>query len=542
MNVKKWIGSAAFAAIMAAVLAPAGQAAPLNEVKVEEPAKNVIMMIPDGMSVDAVALTRWYNGGQPLNMDEIATGMVRTHSSDAPIADSAPAGTAMATGYKSHTGFIGVLPDENTLYGTQPLAEGDKRKPVANVREEAQSLGKATGIVSTSEVMHATPADFSAHDPSRKNYDNISEQQVYAGMDVVLGGGSSFFEGENRKDGTDLLPVIQEKYQYVTTKEEMNQVKSGKLWGLFAPEAMAYDMDRPAEQPSLAEMTQKAIDILSQDEDGFFLMVEGSKVDWAAHANDPVGMISDVNAFDKAVGVALDFAKRVGNTLVIAATDHGNSGISIGNEATSGNYDKRPLADFITPLKQARLTGEGIETILNSDRSNAAEALAAYGITDPSQEELQAVKEAKAGTMNGVVGHMMAKRANIGFTTGGHTGGDVTLYVYAPENITTLSSVVDNTDIGKYVAKAMGVDLAKISQERFVLSRPAFTAKGADVIFDTTDHKNPSLRVIKGDKELILPINTNQAILNGKVYELEGVTVFNGINTYVTQEALNLIG
>lgn len=542
MNLKKLVGSLALAAMVTTSVAPLA-AAPIDEIQVDAPAKNVIVMIPDGMAIDGVTLTRWYHGGEPLNMDSMASGLVRTHSSDAPIADSAPAATAMATGHKSHTGFVGVLADENTLYGTEPLADADKRRPVANVLEGAQTLGKATGIVSTSEVMHATPAAYSAHADSRKNYDALSEQQVYQGMDVVLGAGSKFFMAENRKDGADLLPIIQDKYQYVTTRDEMMAVNDGKLWGLFAPSALAYEMDRPADQPSIAEMTQKAIDLLNQDEDGFFLMVEGSKIDWAAHANDPIGLVSDIKAFDDAVGVALDFAKADGNTLLIVATDHANSGISIGNKATTGDYDKRPLSDFIDPLKKASLTGEGLEQVLNEDRSNVVEVMAQYyGITDLTEEEIQTIKDAKAGSMNYAVGPMMGKRANIGFTTGGHTGGDVALYVYAPANIDQLTGTVNNSDIADYSAMALGIDLPALTESLFVPSRTAFAAQGADVIWDTeTNPLKPQLKVVKGDQEIVFPINTNLAIVNGETQELDGVTVFSGGTTYVPQSAVDLV-
>ncbi len=176
----------------------------MEDVSIEKPARNVILLIPDGMSVDGVTLTRWYLGGGALNLDEMASGMVRTHSADAPIADSAPAGTAMATGHKSHTGYVGVLPDENSMPGLAPIAPEDQKKPVASILEAAQLAGKAVGLVATSEIMHATPADFSAHDPSRKNYDAISEQQVFQELDVVLGAGSKYFSAENRQDGDDL--------------------------------------------------------------------------------------------------------------------------------------------------------------------------------------------------------------------------------------------------------------------------------------------------------------------------------------------------
>ncbi|HBL35762.1 MAG TPA: alkaline phosphatase [Firmicutes bacterium] len=516
----------------------------IDEVKVYAPVKNVIIMIPDGMSSDVVTLSRWYNGGKALNLDRIASGLVRTYSSDAPIADSAPAATAIATGFKSHTGFVGVLPDANTMPGLAPLAGYKKRAPIANILEAAQLDGKATGLIATSEIMHATPAAFSAHCPNRKDYDAISMQQVYQDVDVVFGGGTKFFTVAGRSDGNDLLAVIKENYQFVSNKAEMDGVKTGKVWGMFADSALAFDFDRDTQkEPSLAEMTQKAIEILSQDEDGFFLMVESSKTDWAAHANDPIGLISDFLAFDQAVGVALAFAKQNGDTVVIAATDHGNSGISIGNGATSNNYDMLPLSAFIDPLKKASLTGEGLEKVLTANRSNAVAVMEEYfGITDLTAEEIEAIKETKDGRMNATVGPMIAKRANIGFTTGGHTGEDVPLYVYASGGVDQLTGTIENTDLARYMEKVMGVSLEATTRQLFVPAKKGFEAKGATVRFDISDAKNPVLVAVKGKTEIRIPVNTNLAYVNGVATKLDGVAVFDGTGTnYVPQSAIDLM-
>jgi len=516
----------------------------IDEVKVYAPVKNVIIMIPDGMSSDVVTLSRWYNGGKTLNLDSMASGLVRTYSSDAPIADSAPAATAIATGFKSHTGFVGVLPDANTMPGLAPLARYKKRAPIANILEAAQLDGKATGLIATSEIMHATPAAFSAHCPNRKDYDAISMQQVYQDVDVVFGGGTKFFTVAGRSDGNDLLAVIKENYQFVSNKAEMDGVKTGKVWGMFADSALAFDFDRDTQkEPSLAEMTQKAIEILSQDEDGFFLMVESSKTDWAAHANDPIGLISDFLAFDQAVGVALAFAKQNGDTVVIAATDHGNSGISIGNGATSNNYDMLPLPAFIDPLKKASLTGEGLEKVLTANRSNAVAVMEEYfGINDLTAEEIEAIKETKDGRMNATVGPMIAKRANIGFTTGGHTGEDVPLYVYASGGVDQLTGTVENTDLARYMEKVMGVSLQATTRQLFVPAKKGFEAKGATVRFDTSDAKNPVLVAVKGKTEIRIPVNTNLAYVNGVATKLDGVAVFDGTGTnYVPQSAIDLM-
>lgn len=506
--------------------------------------KNVILLIPDGQSVGGTTLARWYNGGKPLAVDEMACGLVRTYSSDAAIADSAPSGTAMATGFKSHTGFVGVLPDVNTMPGMNPLAKGDERKPIASVLEAAQLAGKSTGIIATSEIMHATPADFTAHDPSRKNYDNLSEQQVYQDIDVVLGSGEKYFTKEVRGDGEDLVSEIKNLgYDYVTSIEEMNSSDSEKIWGMFAPVDMAYDFDRdPSKEPSLAEMTSKAISTLSKNENGFFLLVEGSKVDWAAHANDPIGVISDTLAFDDAVKVALDFAKKDGNTVVISVTDHGNGGITIGNTATDSNYDKLHIDEYIEPLKKATLTGEGVEKLLNDDRSNIVEVMSKYyGVDDLTEEEIKAIKDTEAGYLNYTVGPIISKRANIGWTTTGHTGEDVPLYIYAPSNCEKLSGVVENTDIAKYMSRVMGIDLATATSELFVPVRQEAEKLGATVLWDNTDSLNPNVVINIEGKEIVVPVNKNIAYVNGNKITLSGVTVFNGINTYVPQDVLELI-
>lgn len=506
--------------------------------------KNVILLIPDGQSVGGTTLARWYNGGKPLAVDEMACGLVRTYSSDAAIADSAPSGTAMATGFKSHTGFVGVLPDVNSMPGMNPLAKGDERKPIASVLEAAQLAGKSTGIIATSEIMHATPADFTAHDPSRKNYDNLSEQQVYQDIDVVLGSGEKYFTKEVRGDGEDLVSEIKNLgYDYVTSIEEMNSSDSEKIWGMFAPVDMAYDFDRdPSKEPSLAEMTSKAISTLSKNENGFFLLVEGSKVDWAAHANDPIGVISDTLAFDDAVKVALDFAKKDGNTVVISVTDHGNGGITIGNTATDSNYDKLHIDEYIEPLKKATLTGEGVEKLLNDDRSNIVEVMSKYyGVDDLTEEEIKAIKDTEAGSLNYTVGPIISKRANIGWTTTGHTGEDVPLYIYAPNNCEKLSGVVENTDIAKYMSRVMGIDLATATSELFVPVRQEAEKLGATVLWDNTDSLNPNVVINIEGKEIVVPVNKNIAYVNGNKITLSGVTVFNGINTYVPQDILELI-
>lgn len=505
---------------------------------------NVIMMVMDGTSAGATSLARWYKG-EDLAMDEIMIGGVRTHSAESAITDSAPAATALATGHKSNDKIVGLLPELVNTPGVEAVDPEDAFKPVANVLEGAKLSGKSTGIISTSEIQHATPAGFSSHAAHRSNYQDIAEQQVYQGIDVVLGGGKeSLLPGEarnSRVDGEDLTQVLDAQgYDFVETRDDLLQTNSDKIWGSFAPSALAYDFDRNAnDEPSIAEMTKKAIDTLSEDEDGFFLFVEGSKVDWAAHANDPIGIISDVLAFDDAVQEALDFAKEDGNTMVIAVSDHGNSGITMGNVNTNSNYPEIPVSAYINPLKKATMTVEGALKILNDDRSNMKEVAELYGLDNLSEEEIEALQASKS--LQADMSKMLSERANIGFSTGGHTGEDVFLYAYGPSKPYGL---VDNTDIAKSMASFLGFDLNEVTDKLFVNARESFEKKGYQTRIDVTDEHNPVFIAEKQNSKIELPVNKNVAYVTKKnqsyTKTLDGVTVYNGKDFYVSESALNL--
>ena len=489
---------------------------------------NVILMIPDGQSIPATTLARWYKGSS-LAIDEMDSGSVRTYSMFTPITDSAAAATAMATGQKTYNGFIGVLLDSNA------------KKPIANIIEAARLKNKSTGIVCTSEVMHATPSAFSAHYPGRNSYDNLSEQQVYQGVDVVLGGGRQYFK-EKRLDGENLIDEIKELgYEYITTPEQMKQSTSTKIWGMFADADLDFDFDRdPVQQPSIAEMTEKALQILSKNKNGFFLIVEGSKVDWAAHSNDPIGIISESLAFDNAVKIALDFAKNDTNTVVLTATDHGNGGISIGESSTNGVYDQLALSQFIDILKGANCTGAKVENLMRAEPDNVHEALLQYGIFDATYDEIATLQALDTDKVQRAVGLMMSKRAHIGWNTTGHTGEDVPFYIYSPFS-QLLRGNIQNTDIAKYIEKIMGLNLAEATDMLFVPVRKEFEKFGAEVTWRAEDPNNPEVVVKKNQIEIVFPINKNKAIVNGQEMRLNGVVVNNGTTTFVPKMATELI-
>jgi alkaline phosphatase len=236
----------------------------------------IILMIPDGFSVEGTTLVRWMNDGRPLAWDPYVCGLVRTYAVGVLITDSAPAGTAYATGHKASPGFIGVMPDEEKdRPGHAVVAHGQGRAPSMTILEAARLQGRATGVVVTSQVMHATPAAFTAHSPNRGLMDIIAEQQVYNGLDVALGGGGIYLDPKTRTDRQDLWAVLKRNgVTVVRTPGELAAVRKGPVWGIFDGKALTCDKTRdPAVEPSLAEMTSKAIEILNRNEKGFFLMV-----------------------------------------------------------------------------------------------------------------------------------------------------------------------------------------------------------------------------------------------------------------------------
>jgi len=274
---------------------------------------SVILMIGDGMGFNHVELARLVEVGEggSLNMQNSDwNASVTTYAADEPVTDSAAAATAMATGNKTNYGYVSVSP---TLV------------PLETILEFAQSLNKSTGVVATSRITHATPACFMTHVVNRNDETEIARQIVdEADVDVILGGGAGYFTG------SQITSMASDGYSIVYNRTELLSVSTGKVLGLFADSHMDYEYNRNyAEQPSIAEMTNKSIELLSQDTDGFFLMVEGSRIDHAAHDGDRVPNALDTIAFDKAVEVALDYVTSHDNTILIVTADHETGGMLI---------------------------------------------------------------------------------------------------------------------------------------------------------------------------------------------------------------------
>jgi len=270
-------------------------------------------MIGDGMGSEHVELARLVEVGEfgSLNMqDSDWNASATTHSANAAVTDSAAAATAIATGSKTNNGYVAVSPSLVDL---------------ETILEYAQTLNKSTGVVSTSTIAHATPASFMTHVNDRNDDTEIVRQIVEeAGVDVLLGGGSGLFTG------AQIASMASNGYSIVYNRTELSTVISGKVLGLFAASHLVYEYDRDfAIQPSISEMTNKSIELLSQDPDGFFLMVEGSQIDFAAHNKDKVRNALETIAFDDAVDVAMDYVKDHNNTILIVTADHETGGLVV---------------------------------------------------------------------------------------------------------------------------------------------------------------------------------------------------------------------
>lgn len=495
-------------------------------------------MIPDGTSVGVYSASRWfkfYNGMEDaLNIDPYITGTVTTFSSNAPIGDSAPTGSTYATGVLQQTGNVAIHPEvsDNDLF---PVDASRTYQPAATILEASKIMkNKAVGLVVTCEFPHATPADFSSHYYNRGNYKALAPQIAYQNLNVMFGGGNDILTDDIKKHFTNNgTTLIQDDKASL-----LNYDGDGRVWALFGKKALPYNIDRnPEKVPSLAEMTEKALQVLSKHENGFFLMVEGSQVDWAAHANDPAAMISEFIAFDEAVGKVMEFAKKDGNTVVVIAPDHGNSGFTIGSKSCPG-YDKLSIEQLFGTVSKYQLSANGLESILINTKPDEIKAVfKQYTDIDITEEELATLlasknyKETdymKVGTSNSLahnIGDILKSRTCFGFTTTGHTGEEVLLASYHPQG-DMLRGHIKNTDLNKYLQKVTGLDitLEELSDRIFVKHSQVFA--GMNYTIDKKDPDFPILRVKKGKNTLEVKAFSSVALLNGKPLDIGSVTVY----------------
>ncbi|PUB11981.1 alkaline phosphatase [Paenisporosarcina sp. OV554] len=411
--------------------------------------KNVIFLIGDGMGSTYTSGYRYFKdysstaAVERTVFDKYLVGQQMTYPEDPAqnVTDSAAAATAMSAGIKTYNAAIGV--------------DNDKSE-VKTILEAAKEKGKATGLVATSEITHATPASFGAHDENRKNMNAIADDyydELVNGkhkIDVLLGGGSANFVRPDR----NLTEEFQESgFSYVTNKEQLSKDKNGQVLGLFASGGLPKMIDRTKEVPSLQDMTTSAIQRLSKDKDGFFLMVEGSQVDWAGHDNDIVGAMSEMEDFEKAAHAAIEYAKKDKHTLVVITADHSTGGYSIGAD---GNYNW-----FGQPLKAAKRTPDFMaeEIAKGADVEKTLKTYIDQNLLALSAQEIQSVKDAektkKVTEIDNAIETIFNERSHTGWTTGGHTGEDVPVYAYGPYK-ERFAGQIDNTDNANIIFELLG--------------------------------------------------------------------------------------
>jgi alkaline phosphatase len=429
--------------------------------------KNVILLIGDGMGPAHVNLTRLCLGVDELVMEELdetgpsymTTYCLRADGISHGITDSAAAGSAMATGYKTY--YYGLSVDING-------------NPVETVLERAEMLGKATGLVTDVYLQDATPAVFAAHRERRGDSANVSVQMgLEHEVEVLMGAGEGWFlpkghgsTGGQRTDGRNLIEEMEDNgYVYVDSAKEMANVEiditaGDKLLGLFGGlYNMDYDLDRQLDKktgvPTLVEMTVKALEIVSQDPDGFFLMVEGGALDWVAHDRDVAGVVTETATFDEAVQIALDFAEEDGETLVVVTADHECGTLYMTPDSVTTEpptyvpIDEEALdCDFIMGITAT--TGHMWGEIIAG--ADIEETVLTYTGYELNPAEVDLINGAgKYGQL--IISDILSARAGVewgyeGTDDGDHTYATVPIYAYGP-NAERFDDVTDNTEFGQ---------------------------------------------------------------------------------------------
>jgi len=428
--------------------------------------RNVVFMIPDGMGPNYINLTKAAMelmglDKEVLALDGIEFGAVHTRSLDFDITDSAAAATAYATGERTFNGNLSVV----------------KGSVLPTVLEGAEAAGMWTGLVTTARITHATPAGFSAHIHDRDLENEIAEQQLQQGIEVLMGGGRRHMvprdrDGSVRTDYKDLEKLAEGMgYNLLHTAADVEAAKIPAL-GLFSDSHMAFEMDRVnrnLSQPSLAVMARRALQLLSASPSGFFLMVEGGRIDHAGHMNDPVAAVHEVLAYDEAVKEVIKFAEWDGSTLVVSVADHETGGLFQGDQAEEPDYEA-----LLKVTSSAEAIAEDIhEAVLAAGEAESAQQAAVRqvlkevgvqesGLRDKDLSMLmekadQVGLEYLEGGLPLAVGDAVSHILDVNWTGAHHTGVDVGLYAFGHEGL-GWKTAMDNSDLGKAVISALGVD------------------------------------------------------------------------------------
>ncbi|EFQ31770.1 alkaline phosphatase [Colletotrichum graminicola M1.001] len=444
--------------------------------------KNFIYIVPDGYGPASQTMARDYvslmqngqNPGAPVSIqlaaDKMVIGNVRTLASNNLITDSAASATAFGCGVKSYNNAIGVNP---------------AGEPVGSILEAAKLAGMKTGLVVTSTINHATPACYAAHVADRNSYAKIAEHEIGYGhplgpvADILLGGGRCYFKPQSdstscRRDGIDLFAFAAENgYHVMQNRSAFDALDKGlgdvriPYIGLFNDDQMMYEIDRSRQsqqEPSLLEMVETALNSLHRathsKEKGYFLMIEASRIDHAGHANDPAAHLFDTIHYNEVIGFVREWIDEHPDTMLMSAADHECGGLTL------NGFNPLPLSkvnastEFLMEVWDA-YTGSDKKAFLVS------EILPEYGLSDATDAEVNTLLD--AGSLDMELGNLLASRAGVHWSTGGHTASDITLYGYgAGENGRAIKADMagnwDNTELPRYIEKALGVDMDEVTR------------------------------------------------------------------------------
>jgi alkaline phosphatase len=406
--------------------------------------KNIIYMIGDGMGPAYVAAYRYYQHDPAEKIvsntifDDLLTGMASTYpDDDTLVTDSAAGATALATGVKSYNGAIAV---------------NRQHIPIGTLMQLAKRVGKANGIVASSQVNHATPASFLAHNKSRRNMNDIADMYLDYRIDgkpvadVIIGGGTKYFVREDR----DLISgFIELGYQYTDSIQQLDSLTRMPAIALLSDDALPAVLNSPYDS-MLAPLTKKALQLLSAAEKGFVLMVEGSQIDWCGHDNDIACAMAEMHDFAQAIIVAKAFVDANPDTILIITADHETGGLSLGS---NGEYQWR--TDVI---KQVKATGREITKQLRtlSDKQQISQRYTELTGISLDNQQLQLLQSALANdddkVARGQVLKFISDKSYTGWTTGGHTAADVPVMAYG-KHAEDFAGFQDNTQIAKQLIK-----------------------------------------------------------------------------------------
>lgn len=425
--------------------------------------KNIIMIVGDGMGPAYTSAYRYFHDNPDTEaveqtvFDRHLVGSSSTYPARVSgyVTDSAAAATALATATKSYNGAIGVDVD---------------KKPVESVLVWAKKQGKKTGMVVTSQINHATPASYLAHNESRHNYDEIADSFLasHHNIDVLLGGGWQYFIRQDK----NLVEEFQANgFNYIDNYGQLAQLPSNeKVLGLFADKGLPWALD-DSNKHRLSAMVAPAIAQL-ENKNGFFMLIEASQVDWAGHSNDIAAAMAEMDDLAKTLEYLEGYVERNPNTLVVLTADHSTGGFTIGQ---GGKYLWQPdvlRSMTMSPntiaekLAGQKITSTNVSEMLNfkiseveaseliATKESLPEALIIFNNL-PKAEQEKMNKPTVQRLLRQHINRIIDRRTVTGWTTFGHTGVDVPVFAMGKQK-ELFEGLNDNTDIAKKIFKLLG--------------------------------------------------------------------------------------